>query len=162
SVKVSPGFFSVFGVPAAQGRTFSADLVSGARFDVAERYTGGDRVLVLGDGLWRRRFGGDPDVVGRTISLDNAPWLIAGIMPRGFAAPSVNTDVWVPWDIPRSYAGYPGGAPRDWRFLNAVARLRRNVTLEGAAARVERVAAGLAESEPKANRGWSTRIVPLK
>jgi putative ABC transport system permease protein len=162
SVKVTPGFFTILGVPAARGRTFAADELAGALYDVAERYRGGDRVLVLSDRLWRRRFGADPYVVGRTISLDDAPWLVAGVMPPGFAMPSAETDVWLPWDIPASYASLPGGSPRDWRFLNVVARLSPRTSLEAAQARVDSVAAALAEAHPKANRGWASRIVPLK
>src|SRR5262249_53931124 len=72
AAQVSPEFFSVLGEHAALGRPFAPDEVKGQH----------DRVAVLADGLWRRRFGSDANVVGRTIQLDGETYTIVGVMPK--------------------------------------------------------------------------------
>ena len=160
SVKVTPDFFRVMGVPAAVGRTF-APGERGAFFNVADRYTGGERVVVMSHGLWTRRFGSDPSVVGRAIDLDGAPWRVIGVMPASFDAPRPTTDLWLPWDIVPSFAEFAGGPPRDFRFLNVLGRLKPGVSVPQAEADLQSIAAALAEQHPKANAGWSVRVVAL-
>ena len=75
---VSPGFFHLLGTPPLLGRTFLPD----------EERAGANRVVVLSYDLWRRRFGGDPAVVGKTVVLTGAPTTVIGVMPRGFAFPT--------------------------------------------------------------------------
>ncbi len=162
TVKVTPSFFRVLGAPPLLGRTFDDASEQGAAFDVTDRYSGGDRVLVLGHGLWTRRFGRDPGVVGRTLDLDGAPWRVVGVMPESFALPRPTTEVFIPWDIGPSFAGFEGGPPRDLRFLNVLGRLRRGVQLTSAEAELQALAARLAAEHPKANAGWSARLVPLR
>jgi putative ABC transport system permease protein len=162
TVKVTSDFFRVMGVPPALGRTFGGDGEPGAAFDVADRYAGGDRVVVMSHGLWTRRFGADPAVVGRVLDLDGAPWRVAGVMSAGFDVPRETTELWIPWDIVPSYASFPAGPPRDFRFLNVLARLRSDVSLERSEQDLQALAAALAERHPKANAGWSARVVPLK
>lgn len=70
-VNVSPSFFDMLGVQAALGRTFRTD----------EEEPGRDRVVVLTDSFWQRRFGGDPNVVGKTVLVDGRPFLIIGVLP---------------------------------------------------------------------------------
>lgn len=84
--RVSPNLFGLLGVPAAIGRTFTAD----------EAEDGRDRVVLLSDGLWRRRFAADDGVVGRTISLNGTPHVVIGVMPRDFQYPSRDYQVWAP------------------------------------------------------------------
>jgi putative ABC transport system permease protein len=162
TVKVTPSFFRVLGAPPLLGRTFDDASEQGAAFDVTDRYSGGDRVLVLGHGLWTRRFGRDPGVVGRTLDLDGAPWRVVGVMPESFALPRPTTEVFIPWDIGPSFAAFEGGPPRDLRFLNVLGRLRRGVPLTSAEAELQALAARLAAEHPKANAGWSARLVPLR
>src|SRR5256885_2312149 len=84
---VSPGFFELLGTPAFLGRTFLPD----------EERAGANRVAVLSYALWQRRFGGDPAIVGKTISVSSAPTTIIGVMPRGFAFPSwADLQLWRP------------------------------------------------------------------
>src|SRR5262249_59263866 len=92
---VTSDFFPILGVRAVKGRTFLPG---------EERY-GDHRVAVVSDGLWRRRFGADPSVVGRTVSLNNEPFTIVGILPGDYRDPATgisgawrrsNIDVWVP------------------------------------------------------------------
>jgi putative ABC transport system permease protein len=163
TVKVTPDFFRVLGVPPALGRTFTAEDERGAVFNVADRYSGGERVLVISHRLWKARFGGDPAIVDRDISVDGIRWRVLGVMPESFDAPRGTTEAWIPWDIVPSFpsAGFPEGPPRDYRFLNVIARLERGTSLEQAEADLQTLAAALAEEHPKANDGWSVRVVSL-
>jgi putative ABC transport system permease protein len=164
TVKVTPDFFRVLAVPPGLGRTFGAQDERGAAFNVADRYSGGDRVLVISHRLWNARFGGDPRIVDRDIDLDGDRWRVLGVMPASFDAPRTTTEAWIPWDIVPSFppAGFPEGPPRDYRFLNVVARLERGTSVEHAEADLQRLAAALAEQHPKANAGWSVRVVSLQ
>jgi putative ABC transport system permease protein len=162
TVKVTPSFFRVLGKEPLLGRTFDPGRERGGVFNVADRYTGGDLVLVMSHGFWMSRFGGDPTVVGRKVNLDGAPWEVIGVMPPSFALPRPTTELFIPWDIVPSYAGFEGGPPRDYRFLNVVARLRRDRSPRIAEADLQGLAAGLAAEHPKANAGWSVRLVGLR
>jgi len=162
TVKVTPSFFRVLGAPALLGRTFDEAREPGSVFNVADRYTGGDRVVVMSHGLWKSRFAGDPTLVGRTILLDGVPWRVVGVMPESFSLPRVTTQLFLPWDIVPSFAGFEGGPPRDYRFLNVLARLRPEVSRAGAEADLQALAASLSAEHPKANAGWSVRLVPLR
>src|SRR6202008_2192295 len=82
---VTGGFFNILGVPALYGRTPA----------LAEEAGGGADVALLGHGLWSRRFGSDPAIVGRTIMLDGVERRVVGVMPRGFAFP-LESELWVP------------------------------------------------------------------
>ncbi len=84
--RVSPNLFSVLGVSAALGRTFTRD----------EDQRGRERVVLLSDALWRGRFGGDRNALGRRIELNGAPHTIIGVVPPAFQYPSSTTDAWVP------------------------------------------------------------------
>ena len=99
------------------GTLFSAD---------AERW-GRHRVAVLSEGLWRRRFGADPYVVGRVVRLSGEPFTIAGVLPSSFQYPDTATEVWTPV----SYA--PGDAmdSRSSRFVDVIGRLKPGVPIAG-------------------------------
>ncbi|MSR20430.1 MAG: ABC transporter permease [Gemmatimonadetes bacterium] len=83
---VTPSFFDVLGVEAALGRTFSEE----------EGAPGGEQVVILSDGLWRNRFGGDPAVVGRTLDMNGTLREIVGVMPPDFGHPSRDPQLYVP------------------------------------------------------------------
>ena len=83
---VTPSLFPLIGVSAAVGRAFVAD----------EERPGRDQVVVLSDSLWTRRFKRDPSIAGRTIAVDGKPFLVAGVMPRGFHFPDATTEIWKP------------------------------------------------------------------
>ncbi len=161
TVKATPDFFTVFAVPAALGRTFAAES-RGVAWTVADRYAGGERELVISNGLWTRQFGSDPDVVGRLLDIDGARWRVVGVMPPGFDAPRPTTEAWMPWDIAASYPRFVDGPPRDFRFINVAGRLKRGTSLEQAQGEMQSLAATLAASHPKENAGWSLRLVSLK
>ncbi|MCM3905779.1 MAG: ABC transporter permease [Pyrinomonadaceae bacterium] len=162
SVKVSVDFFKVLRVKPALGRVFLPGEISGAAFDTGQ-FISGDRVVVISDSLWRRRFGADPAVSGKKITVNRQDWEVVGVMPADFAMPSKETDLWIPWDIAQTYGTtrFPEGPPRDWRFLNALGRLNSNVTHAQAQSNLASFYAGLAERYPKTNRGWSATSSPL-
>ena len=117
---VTNAFFDVFGVPAARGRTFSA----------ADR-TGGDRLLVISDGVWRQQFGSDANMIGRPVRVNGQPHVLVGVMPPGFDWPA-GAEAWAMSDqpVPPSPIGVEGNLleQREMRYFQAVARLRPGVS----------------------------------
>lgn len=115
--RVSASYFRVLGVPPALGRDF----------DAAEDRLAGPRVAILSHGLWQRRFGGDPAIIGRAITLDDAGYTVIGVMPRAFEnvlAPSA--ELWSPLQ-------YDISLGRAWgHHLRMVGRLRPDVTTDRA------------------------------
>jgi predicted permease len=133
AIQVSDGWQRTVRVAPALGRTFSAD----------EERAGPDaRVAVISDALWRRRYGGAPDVLGRSLTLNGAPHTIIGVMPPGYAYP-YGAELWVPMAI-----DVTAGTPRD---MNVTARLRPGVTGAALAAELDRLGAEL-RAEHAANR----------
>jgi putative ABC transport system permease protein len=121
-IHVTGDYFAMFGAPVIAGRTFTA----------AEDQPNGGRVVVLSYGLWKSRFGGQSDVVGRTIQIDSQPYLIVGIIGKGFVTDPVS-DLWLPFQFDltsQSMAHY---------FLTA-GRLKRGGTLTQANAQLKLVA----------------------
>jgi len=121
-IHVTADYFSLFGAPVIAGRTFTA----------AEDQPNGGRVVVLSYGLWKSRFGGQSDVVGRTIQIDGQPYLIVGIIGKGFVT-DPEGDLWLPFQFDltsQSMAHY---------FLTA-ARLKPGVTIGQANAQLKLVA----------------------
>jgi len=146
AVFVEPGFFPVFGVPPAHGRWPREDeMVRG----------GPDRVLVLAHGFWMREFGGDPAIVGSSVTLADGPYAVVGIMPPAFRFPADGTDVYVPYStipdtsIPRQ---------RFVRVLEVVARARPGVGEDGVRAELAAITARLAQ-EHSGNRPWDSATV---
>lgn len=155
SAQVSNDFFHVAGVAPALGRTFSDEEVDRSVFSSSNTHVGAGPVVVLSDRLWRQRFGADPEIVGRTIRIERKPWQVVGVMPPGFALPSPEVDLWVPWSFAHE-------RPRDQRYTEVMARLAPGVTLETAQAELAALAAEMAERFPDTNRGWGVRITPLR
>ena len=119
-----------------------------------------DFVVVLSEGLWRRRYGADPGIVGRTIRMHSQTYTVVGVMPVGFSFPRPDVVLW------SSYATIlndPAWAePRGRRFQRAVGRLREDVTIERAAAELDAIAKQTATDHPEANAGGGAAIVPLR
>jgi hypothetical protein len=121
--RVSATLFGVLGVPALRGRTLTDD----------DDRPGAPPVVVLGQRLWERKFGGDPAVVGRRLQIDGVSREIVGVMPARFRLPTAKSDLWVPLGIdPANTAS----AAFDYR---GVARLRDGVSLQAAAADLQRL-----------------------
>jgi putative ABC transport system permease protein len=151
--RVTAGFFDVLRVRPVVGRAFAAD----------NEVDGRHRVAVLSDGLWRRRFGGDPAIVGRTIPLEGGSYEVAGIMPPGFQYPigAVRpTDLWVPYVVPeRERLRNP-----NYRsiYLQSIARLKPGVSLEQAQAQMNQIAAALEKTHPVWNKDNRAGVRPLR
>jgi predicted permease len=152
---VDVNYFSLLGVEAQLGRVFRDDDY---RLGIAE-------VAVISNGLWRRRFGGNPDVIGRKFRLDEDLFTIVGVAPPGFDHPGREaTEIWVPagWrDTP-----FPNPPMRGRYFLSgALARLKPGVTASTAQARLAALASELRRQNPDdypEAAGWSPRVIPLQ
>jgi putative ABC transport system permease protein len=133
----SSGVFAALGANAERGRLYTD----------AEDAPGAQRVALISDGLWRRRFAGDPGMVGRTILLDDSSTTVIGIMPADFQLPldfgAAPMDVWIPLAL-----GPVPPLPRGGHYLNVVARLRPGVTLAAADAEVRSMAAQMVVDYP--------------
>ena len=126
--RVGAGFFRTLGITPAMGRDFQPD----------DDRPGGPNVVILSDALWRRRFGGDRAIVGRSIKLDDQDNLVIGVMPPSFenvVAPLAQ--IWAPLQ----YASVFGPDDREWgHHLRVVARLRPGASLPDAAREIDRIA----------------------
>ena len=146
--RVTAGFFAVLGIRPALGRLFLH----------GEDSPGAPPIVVLSDGFWRRRYGGDRTVIGRSLAIDGAAYEIVGVLPRGFHfAPIGVADVWLP--INRSEQARTA---RNARWLNLIARLRDGSTSAGAELELAATMRRLAESYPSTNAGRSGIVVPLR
>ncbi|HEX5180939.1 MAG TPA: ABC transporter permease [Gemmatimonadaceae bacterium] len=144
---VSANLFSLLGVRPMLGRGFRPE---------EERLASSD-VVLLGYGLWQRRFGGDSSIVGRTISMDGRPHLVAGVMPPGFSFPDVG-QFWMPFATDG-----PSSEPRNNReYAGAIGRLRPGVTVEQATTDLARVSAQLQREFPNENTGWAAEVMTLR
>jgi putative ABC transport system permease protein len=120
--RVSADFFRVYGIPPAQGRSFNPE----------EDRPGGDRVVVISDGLWKRRFGADHVILGKNVELGGEPYRVIGIMPPGFEARGP-ADIWMPLR--------PVAHNQDRVYpLAVIGRLKPGVTREQAQAEMDAVA----------------------
>lgn len=144
---VTEGFFSVLGVRPFRGRDFLR----------AETQAGGPCAVVLSQGFWQRRFGSDPQVVGRALALSGRSCTVAGIMPAGFEFPDREAEFW----IGRGFSAAEL-RQRGYHRMGAVARFKPDVQRSQAVADLNRIAAGLAEQYPVTNRGWGVFLVPLR
>jgi putative ABC transport system permease protein len=144
-VVVNP-FFEVLGIQPVLGRTFRPE----------EDTPGNNNVVIVSHELWQRRWGGNPDVVGRKLTMNNRLVEVVGVMPPGFRFPNTRADLWVPLGMDRETMQRTG------RFLSTVARLRAGVPLERARADMDRVAAGLRTARPEFNAKWGVEVVSLR
>jgi len=143
--RVSANFFRVFGVPPQLGRPFLAE----------EETLGRDRVVVLSDAYWRRRFGASPGIVGRQILMNGWLYTVVGVMPSGFAYPP-NAEVWSPF-APDSPAMHRGS-----RYVRAVGRLVPGATPRQGAAELNAIARRLEGAYPSSNTGWRASATAVR
>jgi putative ABC transport system permease protein len=149
----TPELFRVLGVKPILGRDMGPeDIVPNA-----------PRVAVLGHGFWQRRLGGDPGVIGKTITLNSLPFTVIGILPAGFqwhmretSGTGKPAELWVPFLLPTEEPGSRG------RFLSVVARLKSGASLEKAQAEMRTLASRLALDSPEFNKGYSAEAIPLR
>jgi len=144
---VSPRFFGVLGTPAALGRVFTA----------SEEVAGGAQAVLISDGFWRRRFGGDPAVLGRILVLDNRSYTVTGVMPASFRYPAASTDLWLAKQATAALMKI-----RVARFYSGIARLKPRVTPLQAQQDLSAVQRTLGTQYPKTDAGWAAAVRPLK
>jgi predicted permease len=142
SALVTDGFFQTLGTLALLGRTLQTD----------DQIIGRNHVVVLSHGLWTRRFGADPAIVGRSLTLSGQPYQVAGVMPPGFTYPADRSiDVWVPL----STVGPDGiGRSRGAHFLQLIAKLAPGTTEQQLDAELSGIATRLSTQYPE-NPGWT-------
>ena len=151
----SSALFGVLGVRPGAGRGFVA----------ADEVPGAARVVILGHGLWKRRFGGDAAAIGRELMLDGAPALIVGVMPPGFAFPAAGTELWTPLRLSRTQPPNPAIRPeayRQYQILSVVARVGAGATIEQSRSELVALGRRLEREHPDANRGTGFTAVPLQ
>jgi putative ABC transport system permease protein len=134
----------VLGTRPALGRFFSS---------AEDRHDAGERPLVLSDALWRRRFNADPDVLGRTVSIDGRPSIVVGVMPADFAFPK-GVDAWIP-------LGANPSSERGDKSLTVVGSLAKGVTIEQARGDVAAFGRRISATHPVSNAGWTVGIMPI-
>src|SRR5262245_7036971 len=146
NVKVAAGFFRLLGGEAALGRVFLPE----------EEQAGRDQVAALSYGLWSQRFGGDPKIVGATVSLDGKAYTVIGVMPANFNFPKP-VELWTPLAL-----GNEAWNERQDRSLSVVARLKTGVELGQANSEVGILAQRLATQYPQTNTGRGLTIKLLR
>jgi len=147
AIVASSEVLRVLGIAPALGRAFSLD---------DERW-GSHRVALVGNGLWRSRFGADPAVIGRALTIDGQPYTVVGVLPAGFSWIGSETDLLLPLsfepgDNLNSHNNY---------FMGVVGRLRPGVTVEQARAEVAAIGRGIAEEFPE-SRNLGIDTLPLE
>ena len=152
---VSGNYFAVIGVAPALGRTFSPD---------DDRVPNGSPIVVISDGLWHRRYAGDPAIVGRTIAINGHPLTVVGVMPATFQGTMVGIalDVWVP--VMMQPQILPGGdrlEARGLRWLEGMARLKPGVSIQSAQSDLEAIGHRLIAAYPRSNEGFTPSVLPL-
>jgi putative ABC transport system permease protein len=143
--RVSAGYFDVWGTQPAIGRTFRSD----------EELPGHDRVVVLSHRLWVSQFGAEADVVGRTVTLNNQPFTVIGVMPEGSKFDRTSARFW------RPLAFNEEERARHVRWFSVVGRLKPGVTLQQARAEMDTIGARIARDHPETNKGWTVSIERL-
>ena len=150
--EITASLFDVLGVAPIAGRPFGRD----------DEQPGAAPVALIAESLWRRRFGGDPHVLDRSIVLSGTPHRIVGIVPSGFR------------EVGRAQIGLAGAAQifvpmtmntrqsRGNHVLRVVARLRQDISVQQARNDLQTIAAGMEDEFPETNRGWSASVVPLQ
>ena len=151
--RVTAGFFRVLRVNPALGRPFTEE----------NEVDGRHRVVVLSDALWRRRFGGDPSIVGRLIPMEGGTYEVLGVMPPGFEYPigvARATEIWVPYVVP------PDERTRNANYrsiyLQSIARLKPGVSIDQAQAQIDQIAAALRQTHPEWNKDNLAGVRPLR
>ena len=141
---VTPDLFSLLGIEPMMGRQFRPEEAAPP---------GLESVVMLTHGLWQRRFGGDPAIVGKPIIVNDRARVVIGVLPAGFRFPEFD-EMYVPfrWDE----------APRSARNINAVALVKPGHSIDQARAELIGIARQLEETYPETNRGFGVRVVPIR
>jgi len=149
TIEVSGNLFDVLGVAPQVGGGFPAK---------GPLFAQGERIAVISDRLWRSRYNADPSIVGRPLLFNGTPYTVAGVMPPRFHYPD-DVDVWqrLQWDMTQH--------SRQAHFMEAVARLKEDTTIEQAQAAIDtlwtRLEADFGNTRNSPGKGWGSRLIPL-
>jgi putative ABC transport system permease protein len=145
--RVSEDFFPLIGVKPALGRGFAAQ----------DEQPGHDRVVLLSNGFWRRRYSADPGIVGRTITIEGESHTVAGVLPdfTMFRVLDREIEIYTPLALPAA------ALSRGDHSLVVYGRLRAGISIEQAQSEMANIAQRLADAYPKTNTGWSVNVAPL-
>ena len=156
-MRVTAGFFQLLGYHPQLGREFTRDDEGAERSNVA----------ILSHALWVRRFGSDPAIVGKTISLSGRAFEVVGVLPPGVQhvggtyrsyPHGESVDIWWPRTLPST----PQRRDRAQHYLNVIGRLKPGVTVAQAQDDLRRVSTRLSDQFPETNASWSSHVRPLR
>jgi putative ABC transport system permease protein len=145
-IRTQANFFSLLGVPAQIGRTFAT----------GEDQNGASHVVILSDAFWKKRFGAERDVLGKSIELNYETYSIVGVLPAWYTLPA-RGDVFVPLDMRKEKIGNRG--THQWR---AIGRVKPGVTVAQAQADLHVIAQRLQKQFPDSNRGVDAIVTPMR
>ncbi len=145
-VKASANLFDLLGATPALGRTFLA----------GEDQGGHDRVVVLTNSIWQRRFGADAGIIGQSVTLNGDKYTVIGILPPGFQFAGRQTEAYIPLAFESSQLN------RRFHYLRVFARLKPGVTIPRAQAEMDTMAARIAGESPDTNKDWGVTIDSLR
>ena len=145
-VRVQANFFDLLGVKSQIGRTFAS----------GEDQSGGSHVAVLSYGFWKKRFGGQPDALGKTVVLDSERYDVIGVMPAWYTLPA-RADLWIPLDMRKEKIGRRGS--HEWR---AIGRVKGEATIAQSTADLRTIAERLEKQFPDSNRGVDAIVTPMR
>lgn len=144
-------------VSARLFKTLGAQLLRGREFLDEEDRAGREKVVIIGEGVWRRRFGSQSDITGKTLKLGGEDFTIVGVMSSEFRLPDQRErELWTPIAFEDSERSLHHA-----RFVEAIGRLKPGVTLDQAQSEMTAIAARLAQEHADANAGWTIRVTPV-
>ena len=145
-VSVTPNLFPMLGIEPALGRTFTpADAAAPSGFETA---------VILTHGIWQSHYGGDPDIIGRAVIINDRAWTVVGVMPPGFRFPHL-AQLYAPLFL-------DAGGARTIRTVSGIALLKPGTTRQQAQADVDAVAARLESAFLTTNRGYGMRVLTFR
>ncbi len=145
--RVNANFFSVLGVDPILGRTFQA----------GEDQPGGPKVTVLTYGLWQRRFGGDPGIVGRAVTINGESYTVIGVLPASFQFALRNNDLWLPYQPTQNQL-----TRRFMHGTNLIGRLKSGLSASDAQSDLNVIASRIEREHNQSHAGTSAQVVPLQ
>jgi predicted permease len=148
--QVTGNLFATLGVQPILGRTFLPEEAGGR--SVGAGATSGPGAVILSYGLWQRRFGADPAVIGKTVKVEGDACPVVGVMPDGFKFPD-EAEAWTPVAV---------SPTRNNAYLRVIARLQAGMTRAQAQAELTTIARRLEQELPQTSRGWGVNLVPLQ
>ena len=145
--RVSARVFKMLGAPLILGREFLDE----------EDQAGRERVVIVGEGLWRRRFGSQTNIIGKTLKLNGEDFTVLGVVGGNFRLPDQKErELWTPIAFKESERNLHHA-----RYVEAIARLKPGISLEQAQSEMTTIAARVAKEQPDSNEGWTVRVMPV-